>query len=270
MQIDRRFTNGLAWAGAFIVVGVPLADIVSAQLFEPATERVATVGAPATPVAPIPRPASERPEAPATQVAAAPVPKEPVPSSVDEAPVDVAAAEPVKTGAQTPAATATLADPVANYMEGGRTLPSYISDGGDAAPAAIAATGGPSASTSDAPHADEDPITVAALPEKAAVPFPMPLSMRPTPKTAPTFGVAPSAAAPVVIPETVVAPANITAAELADWESGPLSEFLARRQQQGAPSAYFGGSGYLDAQPAPRGDRVVGPAAGFYAFPFAD
>ena len=42
MKFDRRVTNGLAWAGLFVVVGVPAADLLSAQfLGEP--ERVAVV-----------------------------------------------------------------------------------------------------------------------------------------------------------------------------------------------------------------------------------
>ena len=32
MSIDRRITNGLAWAGVFIVVGVPAADLLSAGI----------------------------------------------------------------------------------------------------------------------------------------------------------------------------------------------------------------------------------------------
>ena len=31
MQIDRRITNGLAWAGVVLVIGIPVADVVSAQ-----------------------------------------------------------------------------------------------------------------------------------------------------------------------------------------------------------------------------------------------
>jgi hypothetical protein len=101
----------------------------------------------------------------------------------------------------------------------------------------------------------------------------MPLSMRPTPQTAPTFGVTPTVTAatpnvsapPLVIPDTVVAPVppvEITSADLEDWESGPLSEFLARRQQQGNTSAYVA--------PAPRRDRVIAPVDDFYFFPFDD
>ncbi len=272
MQIDRRFTNGLAWAGVFIIVGVPVADLVSAQLLEPATERAATVTAPATPPAPVPRPAAERPRAPAVEVAATKPTSAPEPEVEPEA-VEVAAVEPAKPAAQ-PKPTSASTDPVASYVQSGKPLPSYISDGGNEAPAAAAVTT-PAATQPSAPAkpvaepVEDDPITVAAVPEKP-VPFPMPLSMRPTPQTAPTFGVAPAVAAtpatgapPLIIPDTVVAPVppvEITAADLEDWESGPLSEFLARRQ--GNASAYV--------EPAPRRDRLVAPADDFYFFPFGD
>ncbi len=274
MQIDRRFTNGLAWAGVFIVVGVPLADIVSAQLLTPPAERVAAVSAPAMPPAPVPRPANERPAAPA--VAATKPATQPVVATPAAEPerVDVAAVEPAKPAVQ-PKPASSSSDPVASFVEAGKPLPSYISDGGSSAPAAVAATPAatqPSpAPAKPAAAVENDPITVAAVPQKP-VPFPMPLSMRPAPQTAPTFGVPPTVTAatpnvgapPLVIPD-VAAPApqvEITAADLEDWESGPLSEFLARRQQQGNSRAYV--------EPAPGRDRDVAPVGDFYFFPFGD
>ncbi|HUH77702.1 MAG TPA: hypothetical protein VLZ53_10075, partial [Devosia sp.] len=132
-----------------------------------------------------------------------------------------------------------------------------------------------------------DPVQVAALPPKVA-PIPMPLSMRPRPMIAtqpliidtPTGApiINPVAVAPplepVYVPPSVGrAPAPVTAADLQDWESGPLSEFLARRQQQGVAAPAYDSEGfYLDEwnNRQPRGrDRVVGPSNEFFV-PFAN
>jgi len=271
MQIDRRLTNGLAWAGVVLVIGVPLADFVSARMLdEPAT--VAVVTDAVTPV-----PASERPAAPApaaTKTAEAEVKPAPEPVTKPSAPGDA----------------------VGNYLASGRKLPSYIS-GGDAAketaatptptvaprapvttqePAETAAA--PVPPPAPAPVVEEQPTTVAALQPQKIAPVPMPLSMRPRPVAQP-LATAPVPEA-IVIPEQEFADYNapVTADDLADWESGPLSEFLAARQGRDNPRTERrsqvtyerNGGFFLDQAPLDtrRGDRYVGPIEEEYFLPF--
>jgi hypothetical protein len=102
----------------------------------------------------------------------------------------------------------------------------------------------------------------------------MPLSMRPAPvavAAARPVVVQPGFAVnePVFVPPSVqpVPPAEITAEDLEDWETGPLADFLARRegpQQAEAPAydeeEYFPERG----QQFQRRDRLVGPELFFY------
>ena len=249
MSIDRRIINGLAWAGVFLVVGVPAADLLSAQFSgAPAPAQVAVI----EPVAPVPAPLSQRPDAPiakpAVEVAVA------------------ASAQPVAPVAKPVAApVAQTADVVDTYLQSGRPLPSYIT-GGDTAPAEVAATPPARTPIVTTPAAEVDPIEVAAIPPQKIAPVPMPLSMRPKPVVA--------AAPPVVVipPSVGLPPANVTAADLEDWETGPLSEFLAQRQQQ-AGNAYvdpgYDPNGfYLDEGPNRSRARVI--AREVDSFFFAD
>ncbi|WP_108461167.1 hypothetical protein [Devosia naphthalenivorans] len=233
MQIDRRITNGLAWAGAFLVVGVPTADLLSAQFLgdrAAPTAQIAVVEE--RPSAPTPAPQAQRPEA---------------------KPVEVAAVAPAKPAAQN-------TDVVENFVQSGRKLPSYISDAPAEKPVAPAAkpaetatvkpeVTAPAKPTQTAvapapartpiitePAAATDPVETASISPKVA-PVPMPLSMRPEPVIVATANpVAPSvvfpANEPVFVPPSVQpAPqAEITAEDLEDWETGPLADFLARRQ----------------------------------------
>lgn len=267
MQIDRRITNGLAWAGVILVVGVPAADLLSAQFAGGDAPQVAVIS----------------PEVPNAVPAAAPQPS-----------TDVAVATP----AVKPAATG--GDVVDTFLQSGKPLPSYITGGGAPAPAPVAATPAPKpvvpnqpakpaeiqqATTTPAarPPIVTDPVQVAALPTPAKVaPVPMPLSMRPKPVIVP---VAATTEPVLIVPDRVVAPlppanvvpqapVNVTAADLEDWESGPLSEFLAARQQQGGSSAtvtYDPNGYYLDEGPnaqRPRRDQLVGPDGEVYYAPF--
>ncbi|KFC66387.1 hypothetical protein FF80_02650 [Devosia sp. LC5] len=247
MQIDRRITNGLAWAGALLVVGIPAADLLSAQfLGNGQAAQVAVI----EPVAPVPAPASQRPDEP----------------------VKVAEAPPVKLATPAPTAAANPADPLNAYLQSGKKLPSYITGGTEeTAPAAPAVTAPvkpvpataaaeparPPITTPAAPApVATDPVQVASLPPDKIAPVPMPLSMRPKPV---------AAYAPVAPSQQVVVrpapPVAVTADDLQDWESGPLSEFLASRQQQAeAPQDYRPGGFYLDeAAPPEVYDRYVGP-----------
>lgn len=287
MKIDRRVTNGLAWAGAFLVVGVPTADMLSAQFLGGPAQPSVQVATIAAPVAPVPAPLSQRPAAPAAkpapaEVAAVAPAARPVPApAAKPAPVaaEIAVTAAPKPPAQPskPAATpaAQTADVVDAYLQSGKKLPSYITDDSAlTAPAQVAATPSarPTITTAPAvaPPVETDPIQVAAIPPKVA-PTPMPLSMRPTPITVPVAAVAPGQDL-IVLPPDVDAPrppADVTAADLADWESGPLSEFLAERQQ-GNVDAYYESDGFfLDQGPnrqRPRRDRVVAPVDDFVWF----
>jgi hypothetical protein len=263
MQISRRVTNGLAWAGLLLVVGVPSADIISAQVMgEGASPRAAVVGKPMV-IEPAAKPLDELPQQDVAEVKAAPVPAD----RPDRA-----------------QATTASTDPVDQYLQSGRELPSYISDGGetqtaavpqDTQPGAIPATQAPAtrptgvetASVEDsvpataAPATGDpiDPVEVASInPDESAsrkvAPVPMPLAMRPAPVARPTQTQEPSmiireariipddgaADFPVIVRENegfpVMPPAPIvggdnivSAEELEEWESGPLSEFLAER-----------------------------------------
>jgi len=65
-------------------------------------------------------------------------------------------------------------------------------------------------------------------------------------------------------------PADITAQELEDWESGPLAEFLAERQGSRAEVTYDNDGFFLDEGPnrqRRRPGRVIGPVDDFF-FPF--
>jgi hypothetical protein len=253
MQIDRRITNGLAWAGVLLVVGVPTADLLSAQFMGGAsTPQVAVVS----------------PEVPVTTTPAAPVV---APST------DVAAVTPSK-----PAVTA--ANVVDSFLQSGKPLPSYITGGGEAVAATpatkpvVPAQPAKPAETQQAviqpatttpttrPPITTDPVNVAAIPPAKVAPVPMPLSMRPKPQVVPVV----ATTEPVlIVPDRVVAPVppvDVTTTDFEDWESGPLSEYLAARQRQGGSSAtvtYDPNGFYLDEglnAPRPRRDQLVGPA----------
>ncbi|HTM77129.1 MAG TPA: hypothetical protein VL133_05830 [Devosia sp.] len=261
MQINRRITNGLAWAGLFVVVAVPLADFISGQVMGDRAEiAIASVDSDAELVAPVPAPLNQRPHERASETVAA-VPAKP------EAPV------------AKPAATNPVVD---NFLASGKKLPSYIT-GGDAAPAqvAVAPPAAPAVAkpvavaptqTATVPNkpvapvaapAVIDPVEVAALPPSKIAPTPMPLSMRPKPVTQPLAS-RPVDQEIVLPPEVVVgnAPRGVVVDDLQDWESGPLSEFLAQRQGQQQSSATVTGDApvyYRDRPNRPRRDVYLGP-----------
>lgn len=219
MQIDRRITNGLAWAGAFLVVGIPAADFAARQFFPGDAPQMAVVQAEAEPVA---------------------VPEKPVETSAK--PAETVAPAPVQTAAVTPAQSAQSKDVVDNFVQSGRPMPSYITGAEPAAakPATrpvIAADPKrepvPAAQTQPAPAPKPDPVVVAALPPAKVAPIPMPASMRPPTPVAPLIIEAP-VQRPLIIENS--API-VTAQDLEDWESGPLSDFLARRQAQTSASS---------------------------------
>ena len=253
MPIDRRITNGLAWAGALVVVAIPAADAALRQ-FEPrSAPQVAVIEEQAETPA-LPTPASQRP---APVVASVETPVAPrAPAAVAEAEEKPAAepaavSDPVTTATAQPGAAS--GDAVDDFLKSGRPLPSYISGGGDDAPAAVASV---DPAPRVQPAATAKPATTAPAPEQVAsvprtriVTFPTPVSERPA--SVPRTQVA--AQPPLVIetePPVIVGNETpvITASDLEDWESGPLSEFLARRQAQagaGEPPADYDADGFF-------------------------
>jgi hypothetical protein len=287
MKIDRRITNGLAWAGVLLVVGVPAADLVSAQFMgETAVAPQAQVAVVAR-VAPVPAPLSQRPAAPVAELevqVAAVTPPKPVVPAMSPAPAEsadqVAVVAPPKPATITPAATpvrpaSETADAVDAWLNSGKPLPSYITDE-SVAPTQVAVappTQAPLSTAPATPPIGTDPIQVASIPQFKVAPVPMPLSMRPQAmpvaiRSSNDLIVAPAGGGPRP-------PANVSAEDLADWESGPLSEFLAQRQAQagqGQDDAYYDEDGFFlgDGPNAPpRRDRLIGPA-NTYFFPFAN
>lgn len=245
MNIDRRITNGLAWAGVLLVIGVPTADLLSAQFSGEtavsAPQQIATIA----PVAPMPAPLSQRPAAPVAK------------------PVEVAVAAPAKPAVAKP--TTQTAGVVDKFLEGGKALPSYITEAGaaPAKPAQVAVTAPvrtPIVTDSPAQPVAADPVEVASIGPQKIAPMPMPLSMRPRPVIATTPATA------IVLPPEVMTPprpaATVTAADLEDWETGPLSEFLAKKQGQGSSATvttdYDPDGFFLDEGPRPNRDRVIG------------
>lgn len=267
MKMDRRLSNGLAWAGALLVIGIPTADYLTGAFADKPS--VAVVDA-----APIET-------ANVVEAAASVAPAAPKPA--------VQVAEAAKPAAQ-PQSAAGKSDPVDGYLQSGKALPSYITGGETASvkPVQPAATTPPAPQTppvvaATPPAATATPALapteqVAALPAKLA-PTPMPLSMRPRPVTVPLASDqpliidGPAAAVPSQRP-----PADfVTSDDLQDWESGPLSEFLARRGQQSSATyrvqknqpSYDPDGFWLDR--GPRGDRPVGrypPDDDVYYLPF--
>ncbi|MGV8832004.1 MAG: hypothetical protein ACOH2N_08520 [Devosia sp.] len=262
MQIDRRITNGLAWAGVVLVVGVPLADLISGQLMGDgagsAPAQIAMIE-PVAAVAPVPVALAERPVTPVTKTPAV----QAAPALVGAVSKPVAPVAPSNPAAQT-------ADVVDSYLQSGKALPSYITGGGTGAQSTQAAA--PAVVPLDSAAPTTDPVEVAALAPAKIAPIPMPLSMRPEPalivqETPRNWS---TQISPAVTPRSS---ATVTYGDLQDWESGPLSEFLAKRQAaNGAVDSDYDPDGfYLDEGPngTRSRDRVVGPA-GPLIFPFAN
>lgn len=266
MQIDRRITNGLAWAGLFIVVAVPVADAVSGQLMgDQGQIAVASIDAPVALVAPVPAPLSQRPHAPVAR---------PV--------IETAAVAPAKPVA--PAKAVAAANPVVDsFLSSGKPLPSYITGDHDAprqaaatpaaapaAPKPVVAAPVQTATVPNQPTAPAavpaaiDPIEVATLTPAKIAPMPMPLSMRPKPITRPL------ANEDIVLPPEMVAGNDarpVVVDDLQDWESGPLSEFLAQRQRSSA--VVHQNDPYADRPTRrPRRDVYLGPVNDEGFFPF--
>lgn len=242
MPIDRRITNGLAWAGALLVVAIPAADVALNQLGPQSAPQVAVVEAEVEPrvIGPsLPTPVSQRPvPASVADRPAQSTPTKPSPVSTPD-PITTASAKPVTASG----------DAVDDFLRSGRPLPNYISEAGSADPApppatSTASVAAPLPEQVGPPLAASPVQAVAAISPKAVKGFPTPVSLRPVTVARPQQAVAPAL---VVEPQAPV----ITAADLEEWESGPLSEFLARRQATAGqgPSEYDPDGFFLDEGP---------------------
>lgn len=261
MSIDRRITNGLAWAGVLLVVGIPTADLLASQFFGLSDRAAPVVVASIARIAPVPAPLSQRPVAPVLQ---------PAPQVATVTPARPAAAVVAPLVAPVAvAANAPTGDAVDTFLQSGRQLPSYItgaSVGPVAAPTAATTTAAvrPVITMPAAPAAAIDPIEVASVPPQKVAPIPMPLSMRPRSVAAVTMPaqniVIPSGLTPAAPSDLARPPAEVVASDLEDWESGPLSDFLAARQGSSATvdRTNNGNGFYLDQGPnRPGRDRVI-------------
>ena len=275
MSIDRRITNGLAWAGVLLVVGVPTADLLSAQFMRngaaPAPAQVAVIA----PIAPIPAPLSQRPAAPvakpASQVAVAAPAKPATPAKPVE---QVAVVTPAKPAVAAVRPATETADAVDAWLNSGKPLPGYITD--DAQPGQVAATPPARTPIITTPAGDAiDPIEVAAIPPQKVAPMPMPLSMRPQPVSVALVRdpvASPPSLTPAAPTGIVRPPADVTAADLDDWETGPLSEFLAERQAGNAyvEQGYDANGFFLDEGPNRSRARIIAREQDEPFFIFAD
>lgn len=242
MPIDRRIANGLAWAGAFVVIAIPAADAALRQFAPPAAPQVAVVDIEETVAPSLPTPAAQRPkpvivaDTPAVEPAVTPAKPTPPP-----APAPTPDPDPVQTATATPRVPG--ADAVDSFLQSGRSLPSYITGGGTAAPVEPAPSVAKPVQPAETVITPE-PQVVAALPRTRIVTFPTPVSERPASRPQ----VQAVARPPLVI--DTQGPV-ITAVDLEDWESGPLSEFLASRQDESQPVSpdYDGDGFFLDEGP---------------------
>jgi hypothetical protein len=270
MPIDRRITNGLAWAGAVLVVAIPAADFALRQA-SPASQPQVSVVQPQSPAQPSETgrtPQAERPQ----QVA----------ETAELVSASEVEADPIVTAQNAPRPASESGDPVDSFLQSGRDLPSYISGGSaGAGTSAPAATRPPAAAPQQQQQASVQPaVPAAAHPPATSAPVPpvrpqvnvtLPTPVSQRPPSVPQSQARP--AAPAQQPPLVIREPNdiLTAEDLEDWESGPLSEFLANRGQQPAAQDYDADGFFLDEGPNNSG-REQFPRAygeGFY-YPFSD
>jgi hypothetical protein len=277
--MDRRITGGLAWAGLLLIVAVPSADLITQQFSSGSALSVTPAKMPVVEAKKLPVVAVVTEKAPVPAVKKTPV--------ADKTPI--AAVAPVADAAPAP--------------KKGKPMPSYISDGkqgetiediaivtpkAEAKPAlaparvipgATPVTGdanGPkviiSAPTARPPVTVPAPEQVASIPaDPVAVdaPIPMPASMRPASVPRPQNDAMRTGAITPVNQSGYDNSSDIVSSdELADWESGPLEEFLAKRRGdkrvQVQPDNYDPNGFFLSDGPNSRGRLVE------RMFPFAN
>ncbi|WDR05320.1 hypothetical protein PSQ90_13645 [Devosia rhodophyticola] len=257
MQINRKFSNGMAWAGVVFVVGVVTVDLATGNLAPTADRFVAASPVVAEPVALAQK---------STQVA------EQRPAKVAPQPAGMRPAAPIKAVVDRSEATQPAAaveatkelsidgDAVDKYLASGKALPAYITDSAvpSTTTASTGATSGPFViepqqaaikpvpAVTSVPESATDEIIVSSIsqPQKVA-PIPMPLSMRPK-------SVAPLIVdeAEVGLPQHPVPVAEVGSQvlgpdDLSEWTSGSLSDFLARKRSGQTHTRYDGDGFFL-------------------------
>ena len=208
MKLDAKVKGGLAWAGLFVILAVPAADMVFSK-------SGASNDAPA-----------------ATAASAVSVTSKPALTLPVARPAEVT--DPVQ--------TASVGNPAAvdKYLESGKKLPSYISDGDTAAatPAPAPVTLKPAVPVTPPVTAPTEVATVA--PAQTTPPVPLPRSARP--QSTAVAALPPPREQPLIVDETRL---NNQAAvdrfplsdegdivrgdQLEEWDSGSLADYLERR-----------------------------------------
>lgn len=220
MKFDAKVKGGLAWAGLFVVLAVPSADILfgDKDASAPASVESARVASVTDTVEPSAAPALK------------------VPS--------------VKKPVADPAAVAS-SDPVDTYLSTGKKLPDYISDGASPAPVAV--------TVPKATGTASDTTEVASLPEVAPIPLPRTArpvaTVAAAPAEAPVVIVDTPQVANVRPPAVPPAPV-ISGDQLEEWDSGSLADYLERKGllsgepvPQEASDSYDPDGFYLDEGP---------------------
>jgi len=236
MSFPRKITGALAWVGLAIVIAVPVIEMVGSKFVSNKRAEVtpvAEVKAPAVPAAKEALPAETAAVPKATVVIKPAVPAAPVASAK---PV-VVAPTPAPQVAEDAPATADApsgSDAVKDYLAANKTLPSYI-------------TPSSPAKTADAAAAQPDSMTPAAQ-KLASTLSSEPSANQTAASTSPASSVAAAspdgstdtsvatADTPIMTPAPVpmpvsarpkVAPAQtVTDADLKDWKSGTLEDYL--------------------------------------------
>ena len=235
MSFPRKITGALAWVGLGIVVAVPAVEMVSSKF---ASNKPAEV-APVAEVKPAAKQAVIAEAAPVVVPKAAVVVKPVVPAApvASAKPAVVVPAAPAPQVAEDALATADApsgGDAVKDYLAVNKTLPSYI-------------TPSSSVETADASAAEPAPITPAAQ-KLASTLASEPSANQTAATTSPAASVAAAspdqsvdtsvatADAPVVTPAPVPMPVSarpkaapaptVTEADLKDWKSGTLEDYL--------------------------------------------
>ena len=237
MNISRRVTGALAWAGLVIVIAVPSAEFVSSKVLS-----LIPGGAKAAPSTAAVKPATAKPmPKPAAVAVVAPVAAKPAPAAAP-APVVATAApqaapkpqtpapQPAKIAETTSAPSASDGNAVGDYLATNKTLPSYISTTPAAKPTASAApaTAATAPATQQASAAPQTPAAQRlaaslATADANADPAPQQTPEATASVTAPTAPPhpLPVASRPKRQPNQVV-----TEADLKDWTSGTLEDYL--------------------------------------------
>jgi hypothetical protein len=218
MSIGRTVSGALAWTGLVIVIAVPAAEAVWSRMApdQRGAARVDMAEVPSTPSAAAPaKPATAAPVGAATTASAAPADTK-------------------------PANGGTALD---DYLASGKPLPSYIKPPTGAVPAKPASTpAAPAkpvvASVAPAPQVKpaveptasvqpaQKPATTEASVAPASKPVSPPVAPQPVPAAQPNVAAVTPASPPKPKP---VKPRTVTEADLKEWKSGTLADFLKAR-----------------------------------------